>query len=217
MWFAPSLPVGSFAYSQGLEFAVEAGLVRDEEALREWLSDLLERGGAANDLVFAAQSWKAATTEDWPALIETAELAAAIQPSAERYLEVVTQGACFLEAVKGAWRTQGLEPALAHLAGLAIAYPIATGIAAACHKIRPGPFLAAYALAFVSNQASAAIRLGLIGQTAGQRIIAGLLDAIEAAAEKAMAASLDSIGTACFSADLASIEHETQYSRLFRT
>src|SRR5262249_31607814 len=98
-WFSPAFPIGSFAYSQGLESAANAGLVRDESTLLGWLDDLFKLGSISNDLILAACAWKSAAIGDWPELNAAAELAAALQPSAERRFEAVTQGASFLDAI----------------------------------------------------------------------------------------------------------------------
>jgi urease accessory protein len=218
IWFSPAFPVGSYAYSQGLESAADAGLVRDERTLRDWLDDLLRLGSIANDLIFVACAWKAAAAAAWPELSAVAELAAALQPSAERRFEAVTQGQGFLKAICAAWPCPALTAALDRFAkDTPIPYAAAAGLAAAAHGSRLEPTVEAFALAFVSSQVSAAIRLGLIGQTAAQRILAALLPAVAQAALRASVATLDNIGSACFSADLSTLEHETQYTRLFRT
>jgi urease accessory protein len=217
-WFSPAFPIGSFAYSHGLESAAEAGLIKDEGTLRDWLDDLLRLGSISNDLILAACAWKAAAAGAWPDLNAVIELAGALQPSAERRLEAVTQGGNFLDAICAAWPAPALSAALDHCReDTPIPYAAAAGLAAAAHDLRLGPALDAFALAFVSNQVSAAIRLGLIGQTAAQHITAALLPAVSRAASRASAATLDDIGSACFSADLLTLEHETQYTRLFRT
>jgi urease accessory protein len=217
-WFSPAFPIGSFAYSQGLETAAEAGLINDEATLRDWLGDLLRLGSISNDLIVAACAWRAAAAKTWPELEAVIELAGALQPSAERRFEAITQGASFLDAICAAWPCDTLTAALDRCGkDSAIPYAVAAGLASAAHGLRLEPTLEALALAFVSSQVSAAIRLGAIGQTAAQRIVAALLPAISEATIRASAATLDDIGSACFSADLLTLEHETQYTRLFRT
>jgi urease accessory protein len=99
----------------------------------------------------------------------------------------------------------------------AVAYPVAFGMAVAGHGISAAEAIPAYLNAFIGNLVSAAIRLSAIGQNEGQRIIHGLLPDIAALAETALASSLDDLGSAATGADLASMKHETQYSRLFRS
>ena len=217
IWFSPSFPIGSFAYSQGLESAVEAEFVRDEEALRAWIADLLQFGPIRNDLLLISCAWKAASTKCWHDLRGVAEFAAAFQPSAERYLEAVTQGASFLAIVAAAWPCESLIAALDSCGGAPVVYAVSAGMVSASHGLRLQPTIEAFALSFVTNQISAAIRLGVIGQTAGQRVIAALLPLLAGASARACEVTLDDIGSASFSADLLTLEHETLHTRLFRT
>ncbi|MDX2265533.1 MAG: urease accessory UreF family protein [Hyphomicrobiales bacterium] len=212
IWFSPAFPVGGFAYSHGLEFAVEAGAVHDRETLQGWIASLLVHGSAQADAAVIAAAWQAMRGERAQTVADVAEFSAALQPSAERYFEATTLGRAFMDAVLASWPM----PELAAVAAIdALTYPAAVGIAAAAHKIDLTLTLEAYTLAFVSSQTSAAIRLGVIGQTDGQRIIAALLPDIHAVA--AAPCDLDQIGACTFAADLASILHESQYSRLFRS
>ncbi len=217
-WFSPAFPIGSFAYSQGLESAVDAGLVKNADELQVWICDLFQFGSISSDLIISACAWKATAACDWLLLNAVTEFAAAFQPSAERYFEAITQGRCFLDAISAAWPCPNLPTALDRLGSeRAVAYAPAAGLASAAHGLRLLPTLEAFALAFVTNQVSAGIRLGVLGHSAGQKIIAALLPIIADAAATASIATLDEIGTASFSADLATLEHETLYTRLFRT
>ena len=96
-WFSPSFPIGGFAYSQGLESAAAAGFVKDETALLGWLGDLIEAGAISNDLILAACAWRTACARNWSGLDEVADLAAALQPSAERRLNLRLKVRAFLK------------------------------------------------------------------------------------------------------------------------
>jgi urease accessory protein len=98
-----------------------------------------------------------------------------------------------------------------------VAYPVAVGVAAAGHGVPLGAVCPAFALSVVANLVSAAVRLGGVGQTDGQRVIAALLPAVEKLAREAESATLDDLGACVFRSDLAALRHETQYTRLFRT
>ena len=139
-------------------------------------------------------------------------LALALQPSAERYLETSQQGGSFVTAITAAWPCASID-ALRVACADAIAYPVALGVAAAGHDIGLTDVLDAYALAFVQNSTSAAIRLSIIGQTDAQRVIAALMPDIAVATRFAATSSLDVLGAACFSSDLTSLEHETLPTR----
>ena len=99
----------------------------------------------------------------------------------------------------------------------AIVYPVAVGLVSAAHAIPLAPALHAFFHAVVSNWISAGARLIPLGQTDSQRVLAQLEPVVAATAKRALAASLDDLGSATFRADLASLRHETQYTRLFRS
>ena len=215
-WLSPFFPVGAYAYSHGLEAAVARGQAATREALEDWLRVLLQVGSVRNDIILLAAAWRAAHAQDEAGLVTINDLALTLQPSAERYLETAQQGTSFAAAIAAAWPCASIERLRAAVEG-DIAYPIAVGVASAGHDIEIGETAAAYALAFVQNLTSAAIRLAVIGQTDGQRILAALMPDIETTAALAGTASLDDLGGAVFLSDLSSLEHETLYSRLFRS
>ncbi len=101
-WFSPSYPVGSFAYSHGLEWAQEAGDLPDAASLAAWLADLIERGAARSDAILGVAAWNATTAGDWAEVASIAELALATATSTERRMETVTQGNAFLLATAAA-------------------------------------------------------------------------------------------------------------------
>jgi len=216
IWFSPAFPVGAFAYSHGLEWAVERGWVKDRAQLEAWLTDLLAHGSPANDLILLQLAAAAAQGHRLSELSALNELACALQPSAERRLETVQQGNAFLQLMTAAWTFPALAAMASRLAP-DVAYPIAAGIGTAGHGIAVDQALQAYAMAFVANITSAAIRLSVIGQTDGQRVIATLMPAVLAAARRAGSATLDDLGGAAFRCDIASAAHETQHTRLFRS
>lgn len=222
IWLSPSFPVGAYAYSHGLEAAVAQHLVTSRPACEAWLRNLLLQGSARTDLILLAVTWRrvcewtAQALTSTPSLQDVNSLALALQPSAERYLEASQQGGSFTTTCLAAWPCDALRLLRAQCPD-AIAYPVALGTAAAGHGIPLADLLEASALAFVQNLISANIRLSVIGQTDGQRVAAALLPEIEAAARFAETADLDDLGAACFSSDLASLEHETLATRLFRS
>jgi urease accessory protein len=214
IWLSPAFPVGAFAYSHGLEWAFEAGDVTDAASLQAWLTDLLEHGAARNDGILFAEAYRA--SGDGDALAAVAELALALATSAERRLETVTQGDAFTGAIGKSWPCAAMERLRAAWPG-PIAYPVAVGVAAAGHDLPLEDALEAFGLGFVANLVSAAVRLGIVGQTDGQRVTAALVPAIRALASFALGATQDDLGGAAFRSDLAALKHETQYTRLFRS
>jgi urease accessory protein len=215
-WLSPAFPVGAFSYSSGIEWAVEAGDIKDAASLKGWLATVLADGSGFCDAVFLVQAHRAVNADDDAALRDIAELAAAFVPSRERQLETTTQGRAFIEIARAAWNCDGLDHAVAQCAG-AIVYPVAVGIVSAVHAIPLAPSLHAFLHALVSNWISAGARLIPLGQTDSQRVLAALEAVVAATAKRAIAATLGDLGGATFRADLASLRHETQYTRLFRS
>jgi urease accessory protein len=215
-WLSPAFPVGAFSYSSGIEWAVEAGDITDSTSLRGWLAAMLTEGSGFCDGVFLAQSHRAASGHDDAALKQIAELAAAFVPSRERQLETTSQGRAFIDIARAAWNSPGLDAMVAACDG-PIVYPVAVGLVAAAHGIPLAPSLHAFLHAVVSNWISAGARLIPLGQTDSQRVLADLERDVAAVAAQAAVALLDDLGSATFRADLASLRHETQYTRLFRS
>jgi len=216
LWLSPGFPVGAFAYSHGLEWAVEAGDIADAVSLEAWLVDLTEYGAPRSDALLFSAAFRAATAADWPELIEANALAVALAPSAERRLETTAQGAAFVAAARTAWDCEPLRR-LEQASDRLIAYPIAVAAAASGHGLPLNASLEAFVLAQAANLVSAALRLGTIGQSDGQKILAALLAPIRDLACDAQGASLADLGGCAFRSDIASMRHETQYSRLFRS
>lgn len=215
-WLSPAFPVGAFSYSSGLEWAVEAGDVVDVATLQDWLAAMLGEGAGFCDAVFLAHAYRCARSADGPGLGEVAELAAAFVPSRERQLETTSQGRAFIEIARAAWSCAPLERLLEGWT-LPIVYPVAVGMVAAAHNIALPLVLHAFVHALTANWISAAARLVPLGQTDSQRALAALEPIVAATAARALAAALDDVGGATFRADLASLRHETQYTRLFRS
>ena len=213
-WLSPAFPVGAFSYSSGIEWAVEAGDIKDADTLKAWLGVMLAEGGGYCDAVLFAHAHR--TVGDDKALRVVAELAAAFAPSKERHLETTAQGNAFVEATRAAWPCAALDRLKAVWDG-PVAYPVAVAVAASGHGIALEPALAAYLQAIAANWVSAGVRLVPLGQTDGQRVLAALEPIVAATAQRALATSLDDIGSSAFRADLASARHETQYTRLFRS
>ncbi len=215
-WLSPSYPVGAFSYSSGIEWAVETGDIATAASLREWIESLLRDGGGFCDAVFFVHAYRAAADDDDNALRDIAELAAAFTPSCERHLETTAQGRAFLDTTRNVWPCAALDRLVKVWDG-AIAYPVAVAVASAGHEIPLPQALSAYLHAVVANWISAGVRLVPLGQTDGQRVLAALTPVVAEICERALVTKLDDVGGATFRADLASLHHETQYTRLFRS
>lgn len=203
-WFSPSYPVGAFAYSHGLEAAVEAGKVSDVQTLEGWLMDVLVHGAGQCDALFLAAANRAKISHE---LAEIDATCRAFAPSKERLMETELQGEAFCNVTATVWAQ--------HLVGLT--YPVAVGRAAYLEQMPLSLTTRLYLHAFLSNLVTAAMRLLPVGQTEGQRLIKTLTPHLSAIADRAVAGSLDDLSSTVFLGDIASMKHETQYSRMFRT
>lgn len=205
-WLSPAFPTGGFAYSHGLEWAIECGDIANAPALQVWLGDVLRHGAGRSDAILLRHAHRAAG--DPSALRDLAELAAATAPGRERRDESLNQGRAFVLA-GAAWVTAVMpdDPA----------YPIAVGALAGAHGIDEDATTAAFLQAFATNLISAAVRLIPLGQTAGLQVLAALEPIILDTAEATREASLDDLGGCAIRSDLAAMRHETQYTRLFRS
>jgi urease accessory protein len=206
-WLSPAFPTGGFAYSHGLEWAVESADVTNPARLKDWLTDLLPLGAARSDAILLRHAHRVAA--DPAALAKLNDLATATAPSRERRLETLDQGTAFAAAA-AAWPPSPTLPER-------VCYPVAIGAAAGLHRIPEDSATLAFLHAFTANLISAAVRLVPLGQTAGLRVLAAMEPHILRVAHLTRAATLDDIGGCVFRADMAAMRHETQYTRLFRS
>jgi urease accessory protein len=207
-WLSPAFPTGGFAYSHGLEWAVEAGGVSNETILKDWLIDILRYGSGWTDAILLRHAHR---TPNKAALQNLCELGAAIAPAKERRSETLAQGEAFTRAAQP-WRIEQTT-----IPQGPVPYPIAVGALAAEHGISEDAATSGYLQAITTNLISAAVRLIPLGQTAGLRVVAALEDTIVTVASETATATLDDLGGACFHCDIAAMRHETQHTRLFRT
>ncbi len=214
-WFSPSYPIGAFSYSHGIEQAVEAGRIGDAASLAAWIGHILRHGAGWVDTVLLKEAY--AASGDAGRLDELADLAVAWRGSAETALESSQQGGSFLTITRSAWAHPALDAFVARRGERPLALSIAVGATAAAHRLDITAVLGAYLHAFAANLVSAAVRLIPLGQTDGQRALATLLPVVESIVPCALACGLEECGTAAPMVDISSMQHETQYTRLFRS
>ena len=215
-WFSPSFPIGGFSYSHGLEWLVETREVRDARSLTDWVAGTLRYGAGRNDAIFVASISRSICNDDWEEVARISELAAAMQPTLERRLESLNQGAAFLTAVAAGWPHPLIDRFRQHCHG-DLALPVAVGASTAAHGLPLDAVLVASVHAFAAMLVSAGVRLIPLGQTEGLRIMATLEPVCVDIAREAHTADLDDLGSSTFLSDIASMRHETQHTRLFRS
>ncbi len=203
-WLSPAFPVGAFTYSHGLEALVDAGTVHDADSFSEWLTDTIQHGAGQNDVILLAHAYNAGTVE---ALTEIDTFARALAPSAERLLETDQQGAAFARTAA----------AIHDLNLSTLTYPVAVGRAAHLKNLPLRDTARLFLHAFAANLTSAATRLVPLGQTEAQATLTAVTQLCQDVADQAVTLSLDDIAASTFASDIASMRHETQYSRLFRS
>jgi urease accessory protein len=226
-FLSPAFPVGAFTYSHGLEQVIDAGGVSSAEELRIWLKDILTHGAGRSDAILMSQTYRTAFAGSNKGVRDLAELGLALQPSKERHLETSAQGTAFIDTVTASWPPDSHTTAGAVFSSLTIEnsqtrltewpYPVALGLICAAHELPEDASLTAFLHSFTANLISAAVRAVPLGQNEGQRVLAALEPFISEVAADAMGSGLDDLGTSTFLADIASMAHETQYSRLFRS
>ena len=201
-WMSPVFPIGSFAYSHGLETVIADGEIKTAPDLEQWIADVITRGSGWSDAVLFAQCFTNRTDD-------LNELALALCASAERYQETTQLGRNFLLA-SAVWTAA----ALPHHE---VAYPVAAGRACRSLGLPGDAAVMAYLQGFCSALVSVAVRLVPLGQTKGLEVMRDLAPFISEVAGRATAATLADLGTSCIAADIAAMRHETLEPRVFRT
>ena len=203
-WLSPAFPIGSFAYSHGLEWAIDSEYVKDSKALYHWVKDLLNFGSARSDAFLISLSFQAESAEE---IAKLDQLALALAASEERRHESLLQGHAFSRTIRTVWGHDIDD----------LCYPIALGRASKQHDLDQGQVIAAYLHAFSANLISAAIRLVPLGQTQGQQVLLDLTPEIVKMATEALNAKEEQLGSITFLSDVSSMQHETLHKRIFKT
>ena len=206
---SPALPVGAYAYSQALEYAVEAGWV-DDDKLREWLLDSLQLGLGQLDLPILTRVLEAAARNDIEAIDHWNDVLLANRETRELLLEDQQIGSAL-------WRLlSNLDITLPSL-GQKPGY--ATAFAVACHEweVSSSDALLGYSYSWLENQVTAATKLVPLGQSAAQALLLSLLSSVPAACDEAAQLADSDIGLSLPGLALASCHHERQHTRLFRS
>ena len=202
-WLSPSFPIGSFAYSHGLEFEISCGNICTRQDVQEWIEHLLRNGSGWNELVLFGQAYKS----DRKSLEELSNLAKALAQSKERYEETLALGRAFTKITS---KIMGVK-----CDGMPL--PVVMGFKAKIEDIPLGYILPLYAHNFTANLISVSVRLIPLGQTEGQQALFNLFPVMEEIAKAASVAKLTDLRNSCILADIASMRHETLKTRIFRS
>ncbi len=210
---SPGLPIGAFAYSQGLEHAVEAGWVRDEATAGAWILGLLGQTLRALEVPLLGRLHAAWSAEDAAAVRAWNDFLFAARGGHELQAEDRRLGAALARVLE----TLGVADAAIWAGDARVTYANMFALAAARWQLAPASAAAALLFAWCENQVAAALRLVPLGQSSGQRILAAAAQKIPAIVREGLALGDDDIGWGAPGVALASALHETQYSRIFRS
>jgi urease accessory protein len=216
-WLSPGFPIGAFSFSHGLEAEFEKRIVNDRRSLQHWIAAVVVAGSGRIDADILGDAYRAAASDNVEELVDANHRGVAFRATAETALEATEQGRAFLNTCVAAWPDPFLDRWAARLDGVGVCYAAAFGAATARAGIPLRCALTGYLQAMAANLVSAGLRLGIIGHTDGQRLLYALEAVIEAAVESAVTRDRDSFGSMTFAVDVASMTHETQYTRLFRS
>jgi urease accessory protein len=218
-WLSPAFPNGAYSYSHGLEWAVEAGYIENRRSLVDWLEADLCYGTGRNEAIFFCEAFRYTMDDHGAGLGRVAELAAASRGTSEFALESSQQAAACLATLRQVWPDRILESLYEILCEYQVQPVMAVilGARAARERIPVSLALPAFLQGYVANLVTAGIKLVPLGQTDGQLAVAELEPAVLSASERGYNTTIDDLGSAGLMVDFASIAHETQYTRLFRS
>lgn len=211
---SPTLPVGAYSYSEGLETLVEEGKIRDELSLEGWLRDGLRLGSIRIEGAVLIRGWEAMEKGDRQALCYWNHWVLAMRETEELRQQTVQMGRSL------GLLLQSLEPDLGPILqelGPEWSYPLVFAIAAQHWRISPAEALLAYLQSWISNLITAGVKLIPLGQTTGQKLLFRLHPHIRAIVPEILALEDDNLYSCNWGFALCCMAHETQYTRLFRS
>lgn len=198
-WFSPNFPIGSFNFSHGLEAAVEMKFIHDSFTLENWISNLITDGSGKTDVILLSNAYRGKNIN---------ELALALCPSKERWIESIKLGKSFSKNIRDNW-SYNIEDDLA--------FPVALGKAGSFFSIPLDQLLIIFLQSFASNLITFGIKHIPLGQSAGQKILINLIPIIQAQSMKYKNYDIKDIGSSAFISDLASMYHENLKNRIYQT
>ena len=216
IWLAsPALPIGGFSYSEGLEAAIEQGLVHNEKSATDWVVDQLHLTQSRGDMAVMAQAIPAWQCMDTQRLQALNDWVMATRETAEMRLQAEQMGRSLLDWLRNL--QQASEAQLQCCAQLPPTYPLAMALALSLAQAPLDQALQAVAFGWAENMTQAALKAVPLGQSAGQRMLARLAREIPVAVHTAMHLNDEDRQAFCPMLAILSARHETQYSRIFRS
>ena len=198
-WFSPNFPIGSFNFSHGLEAAVEMKFIHDSFTLENWISNLITDGSGKTDVILLSNAYRGKNIN---------ELALALCPSKERWIESIKLGKSFSKNIRDNW-SYNIEDELA--------FPVALGKAGSFFSIPLDQLLIIFLQSFASNLITFGMKHIPLGQSAGQKILINLIPVIQAQSMKYKNYDIKDIGSSAFISDLSSMYHENLKNRIYQT
>jgi urease accessory protein len=215
---SPALPVGAFSYSEGLEMLVYQQRITTQAQLRHWLEQELRHGAIRLDGALMLRCHRVSATGDWSELLSWNQWLSVSRETEELRLQSEQMGRSLLRLLLQLTPPLGMpEPILAQLQGDHCHFATAFGLAAAHWAIAQEPALLGYLQSWATNLVAAAVKLIPLGQTVGQQLLFDLQPALVQASQMIPQLQDDDLETCGWGLSLASMEHEMQYSRLFRS
>ena len=208
-WNNQAFPIGSYSFSSGLEYAVESNLITTGDELQSWLKNLLNFGSIQTDAILLVEAWKLMREKKYRNLIELNNFAISLNQSYEKYIENYEQGKSFIKITSDAWNHKFQSKNLT--------FPLAYASSAYQENIKLEDTLISYLHANLCNLLSAGIKLIPLGQTEGQRIQIKLNLYIEEEYKIILKKDMNDIGNCGWVNDIVSMQHENQFTRIFRT
>ncbi|MBF2020109.1 MAG: urease accessory protein UreF [Hydrococcus sp. C42_A2020_068] len=211
---SPALPVGAYSYSEGLEALVDRGAINSKETLQDWIRQQLQYGSIRIEAAVMLRTYQSFRGEDLKAIAKWNAWLSAARETEELRQQSWQMGRSLLKLLIE------LQPQLQSIAGAIDSpcnYAVAFGIAAACWQIDPQVTIIGYLQSWAANLISAGVKLIPLGQTAGQQILLNLRDLIIRATQEILCLKDEELSSCSWGLALASMAHQTQYTRLFRS
>lgn len=213
---SPALPVGAYSYSEGLEMLVERGIINSAETLQNWIERELEEGAISLDGAVMVRALNAADTGNWGTVKDWNHWSSATRETEELRQQSWQMGNALLRLLIALWPIEDRLKITA-LGQEDCNFAVAFGIAASYWQIPPDAALLGYLHSWVTNFIGAGVKLIPLGQTAGQQLLFNLQPNLVAAVHRILRVEDDDLSSCTWGLSLASMHHETQYSRLFRS